>query len=195
MASRHPAPTTAGDIEDPDPSRGSRSRSNGRSTITILNTEPRLTWTDDFARVVRAHVDGYASDEDVARLKAEPEDWVEVLVDLRHRARTALDHVHSTVHGPERELVLEDFQSDYDRIEGVLQHQLALGTVDRAVDVVEGGPGPVPEIDEDLHPVLGFCLQACQVLVGRVAVDVGPDDASEVVGPGQAGLGVQDRDR
>ena len=114
VASRHPAPTTAGDIEDPDPSRGSRSRSNGRSTITILNTEPRLTWTDEFARVVRAHVDGYASDEDVARLKAEPEDWVEVLVDLRHRARTALDHVHSTVHGPERELVLEDFQSDYD---------------------------------------------------------------------------------
>ena len=42
-----------------------RGRSNGRSTITILNTEPRLTWTDDFARVVRAHVDGYASDEDV----------------------------------------------------------------------------------------------------------------------------------
>ena len=32
---------------------------------------------------------------------------MEVLVDLRHRARTALDHVHLTVHGPERELVLE----------------------------------------------------------------------------------------
>ena len=56
-----------------------------------------------------------------ARLQEAPEDWVEVLVDLRHRARTALDHVHETVHGPERELVLEDFQSDYDRIDAVLR--------------------------------------------------------------------------
>jgi len=77
----------------------------------------------------------------------------------------------------------------------VLQHQLALRPVDRAVDVIEGGPGPVPEIDEDLDPVLWFRHQARDVLVGRVAVDVGPDDTSEVVGPGQAGLGVQDRDR
>jgi len=77
----------------------------------------------------------------------------------------------------------------------VLQHQLALWPVDRAVDVVEGGPGPVPEVDEDLDPVLWCCLQARDIVVGRIAVDVGPDDTSEVVGPGQAGLGVQDRDR
>ncbi|MBW3603779.1 MAG: DEAD/DEAH box helicase [Actinobacteria bacterium] len=65
-------------------------------------------------------LDGIVSDEDLEVLEAHEEDWVTALHELRRAVLATIDHVSQTVTGPERRLVLSDFEAERDRIERML---------------------------------------------------------------------------
>ncbi len=66
--------------------------------------------------LAQAELDGWLDEAGLARLRADQQGWIEVLEALQRTAEKNLAHVRSTVHGPERRLVLEDFEADRDRI-------------------------------------------------------------------------------
>ena len=97
--------------------------------------------TDGFRQLVQAHLDGLASEADVALLSERVDDWVYALEGLLDDAEEALRRVRANVTGPERELVIADFTDEVVRIQRQL---VALG--------VE--PEHPIEVDEDL-PYVG----------------------------------------
>ncbi|HUG84762.1 MAG TPA: DEAD/DEAH box helicase [Euzebya sp.] len=74
----------------------------------------------DYRRMAQRHLDGVASDRDLTLLEANEPEWIIALGHLLKLADADLDRVRSNVHGPERPLVLEDFESDRARIAEVL---------------------------------------------------------------------------
>ncbi len=86
------------------------------------------------------------------------DDWIWVLEDLLDEAEDALDRVRRTVHGPERELVLRDFEDEFWRIDAVL--------VELTGEQLEPEPQPTPaavapalEPEPDVPPVTTPQLQ------------------------------------
>ena len=74
-------------------------------------------------------------------LTDDPAGWAEALEGLLRVAERDLAHVRSTVHGPERRLVLEDFGAERDRIAGALERlrdQLEDRSADEDEDDDEG---------------------------------------------------------
>ena len=86
---------------------------------TSTQKEETIT-TEDFRRLVQAHLDGVASQADQAILAASEDDWIWVLEELLDEVEESLDRARKTVHGPERELVLADFADEYWRIDAAL---------------------------------------------------------------------------
>ena len=70
--------------------------------------------------LAQAHLDGLATDEDLAILESDEERWVVALHELRRDVRATIDRVARTVTGPERDLVLADFDDERVRIESML---------------------------------------------------------------------------
>jgi hypothetical protein len=56
-------------------------------------------------------------DADVARLEDHPDDWVGALQDLRRQVLVTLDRLREDLAGPERDLVLDDFDDERRRID------------------------------------------------------------------------------
>ena len=75
---------------------------------------------EGFDQLVQAHLDRRASEADLAVLAAHEDDWIWTLEQLLDAAEAKLEKVRSNVWGPERELVLADFQTEIDQIEDVL---------------------------------------------------------------------------
>jgi hypothetical protein len=69
---------------------------------------------------VQAHLDGFAREADLAVLHANEALWVATLHRLAGEAERALENVRSTVSGPERAVVVADFEAECDRIDAVL---------------------------------------------------------------------------
>ena len=73
-----------------------------------------------FDQLVQAHLDRRATEADLAVLAAHEDDWIWTLEQFLDTAEAALERVRSNVWGPERELVLADFQAEVDQIEDAL---------------------------------------------------------------------------
>ena len=75
---------------------------------------------EEFRLLVQLHLDGFASAADIAVLEASPDDWADDLELMLDAAEAKLDRVRKTVQGPEREMVIADFEAECDRIEDAL---------------------------------------------------------------------------
>ncbi len=80
------------------------------------DTRTRPITAADFQELAQAHLDGLASDEDVAVLEEHDREWVLALRALRDEADATLQRVRSNVTGPERDLVIADFEEERERI-------------------------------------------------------------------------------
>ena len=74
----------------------------------------------DFAEAVRRHVDGSASDADLAVLQANTRLWVRALYRLLDDVAESIDTVRATVRGHQRALIVADLEEDYRAIDAVL---------------------------------------------------------------------------
>lgn len=74
----------------------------------------------DFAEAVRRHVDGLASDADMALLEANTRLWVRALYRLLDDVAESIDAVRATVRGHQRALIMADLENDYRAIDAVL---------------------------------------------------------------------------
>ena len=74
----------------------------------------------DFAEAVRRHVDGLASDADLALLEANTRLWVRALYRLLDDVAESIDAVRATVKGHQRALIVADLENDYRAIDAVL---------------------------------------------------------------------------
>ncbi len=73
-----------------------------------------------FQQLVQAHLDGFAGADDVALLEEREDDWVATLQWFLREADARLQRVRATVTGPERTLVLADFEEERRRIADLL---------------------------------------------------------------------------
>jgi len=105
-------------------------------------SQPRTSLTpSDYDRLSQAHLDGMASEDEVALLEAREDEWLLSLKQLRKEADIALRRVRSEVTGPERRLVLEDFEEELRRIDQ------AIGALAGTPPEDEGAPPPAPADD------------------------------------------------
>lgn len=74
----------------------------------------------EFQRLAQAHLDGLATDRDLEHLQANEDHWVSALRALRQEVLQTLDRVRREVRGPERPLVIEDFEGELERIDEAL---------------------------------------------------------------------------
>ena len=65
----------------------------------------------DYAALAQRALDGHATSDDLAILRDHPVEWEEALVALHERAVSDLQDLRQRVRGPERALVLEDFDA------------------------------------------------------------------------------------
>jgi hypothetical protein len=109
---------------------------------TPISTSTQPTWVtiERFEQIVQAHLDGLASQDDVALLEARREDWVETLRRLHRDVEATLERLEETVTGPERELVLDDFDGERRRIVAALT-----ALVGPSDPMVRDEPEPEPE--------------------------------------------------
>ena len=118
-----------------------------RGTISTTTSHAPLA-PEDLQQLVRAHLDGLASQADVALLEQHEDDWVFELERLLDEAEDALDRVRRTVRGPERDLVVEDFENEYWRIENLLVEI----TGEEAEYEPEPEPRPAPRQQAEPEP-------------------------------------------
>ena len=79
-----------------------------------------MALSTDFAGAVRRHVDGLASDADLALLEANTRLWVRALYRLLDDVAESIDAVRATVRGHQRALIVADLENDYRAIDAVL---------------------------------------------------------------------------
>jgi hypothetical protein len=112
------------------------------------STQPGPLTAERFEHLVQAHLDGLASDDEVALLAADEKAWADALRRLLADVEAKLERLRTTVTGPERELVLEDFDLERRGIRAALVELLgedALGDDDDDQDEDEDGGQPDPE--------------------------------------------------
>ena len=101
----------------------SLSRASATSTKegTIATKTPSVSLTADRAQqLAQSHLDGLASEDELALLERHEADWIEALHALRAQVQGKIDRLAEQVSGPERDLVLADFEEERDRIDEVL---------------------------------------------------------------------------
>jgi hypothetical protein len=103
------------------PSRrgGGGSPAPGGITIASPARGRRLT-PEDLRELAQAHLDGLASDADVARLSSDEQGWIDALRWLRRDVGRTIQRLEREVTGPERTLVLADFEEERERIDDAL---------------------------------------------------------------------------
>ncbi len=74
----------------------------------------------DFAEAVRRHVDGLASDSDLALLEANTRLWVRALYRLLDDVAESIDSVRASVRGHRRAMIVADLEADYRAVDAVL---------------------------------------------------------------------------
>ncbi len=73
-----------------------------------------------FADLVQAHVDGRASDDDLAVLQSHPKAWAAALLRLLDTIDLTIERLEKTLRGRERSMVLADFEAEYQRVDELL---------------------------------------------------------------------------
>jgi hypothetical protein len=109
---------------------------------TISTSTPQLDslTSAQFLDLVQAHLDGMAGEAEVALLQANEKSWVAALLRLYDDAQEALDEVNRRVRGPERSLVLSDFENEVARIDAQL------------TSLIGPPPGSKPRPDQQQQP-------------------------------------------
>ena len=79
-----------------------------------------MALSSDFAQAVRRHVDGLASDADLALLEANTRLWVRALYRLLDDIAESIDSVRATVRGHQRAMIVADLEEDYRAVDAVL---------------------------------------------------------------------------
>ena len=85
-----------------------------------MTAKPLPVPPDDFLQLVQSHLDGQATDADMALLKSHERAWVAALLRMLDNVDLAIDRIDRKLKGSERSLVLADFESEYQRIDDVL---------------------------------------------------------------------------
>jgi superfamily II DNA or RNA helicase len=85
--------------------------------ISTTPDRPRRLGPEKYRAYAQAHVDGTATEQQIAALEAHPDEWVKALEGLRVDVLRKLDTVQRQVQGPERALVLADFDDERERLE------------------------------------------------------------------------------
>ena len=114
------------------------------ATISTRTAETSVD-PDQFRDLAQAHLDGVASDDDVARLQADPSEWVAALKGLRTQLRQKIERLEGEVTGPERDLVLQDFEEELARIDDRLTD---LGAAPNTSET-DQPQGPVTDVASD----------------------------------------------
>ncbi len=91
-----------------------------------------------FAALVQAELDGYATDEQRALLKADRRRWEYAVEDLLDDVEDGLDSVRRSLSGPERNQVVADFEADRHDLIRALRR--ARGVPEDADDGLDDGP-------------------------------------------------------
>jgi hypothetical protein len=74
----------------------------------------------EWRELAQAQLDGLASTADLEVLARHQEDWIDALHSLRREVQTTLQRLAREVTGPERQLVLDDFEAERGRIDDML---------------------------------------------------------------------------
>jgi superfamily II DNA or RNA helicase len=104
--------------------------------------------SSEFFDVVQAHLDGLASDDDEALLRAHEKSWVAALLRMLDDVGLAIDRANRDLKGPERSLVVSDFELEWRRIDEVLTD--LVGPADKPSNEPASAP-----VDEPAEPVTG----------------------------------------
>ena len=137
---------------------------------------------EELRRLVRAHLDGLASDAEAAVLAANEDDWIWELERLLDQAEDALDHVRRTVQGPERPLVLADFEDEYRRIDRLL-FEITGEEAEEARPEPQREPAPAkePEPAVVLPPALQLSWTRGRVVAWFAGAGTDPEPADTVL--------------
>ncbi|MDH3294318.1 MAG: DEAD/DEAH box helicase [Acidimicrobiia bacterium] len=103
--------------------------------------------SSEFFDVVQAHLDGLASDYEVALLRSHEKSWVAALLRLLDDASLAIDRANRDLKGSERALVVADFEREWKRIDEVLTELVGPNS--------KSGPSAQPAESEPAVPVVG----------------------------------------
>jgi superfamily II DNA or RNA helicase len=95
-------------------------RDGKKETTITTTTTPRPVTLGDFRELAQAHLDGLATAPERAALEAHREEWAEALGAMREDVLATIERLRKQVHGPERNLVLADFDEERDRIDDML---------------------------------------------------------------------------
>ncbi len=90
------------------------------SRTATATLDPHLALSENFALAVRRHVDGTASDAELALLQANTRLWVRALYRLLDDVAESTEKVRSTVRSHQRRQIVADLEDDYKAIEAVL---------------------------------------------------------------------------
>ena len=84
-----------------------------------MSHEPgsRRPTPEDLRELAQSHLDGLASEADLEHLQADESGWVDALRWLRREVSRTISRVEREVTGPERTMVLADFEDERERID------------------------------------------------------------------------------
>jgi hypothetical protein len=93
----------------------------------------------EFQELAQAHLDGLATDADLEILGSHEDEWVEALEALHRDTQATIDRVRDEVRGPERALVLADFEEERARIDDMLVELTGSSPATRATEAARRG--------------------------------------------------------
>ncbi len=115
-------------------------------------------------------------------LRAHEEDWIDALRALHRRVKATLDRVAREVNGPERSLVLADFEAERDRIETTLAELTGSGS-QAPVTAAPAADDPADDDPEPLitEPQLQLTWDEGRVLAWAASSGAGPEPTQAVI--------------
>ena len=128
-----------------------------------------------FQQLVQAHLDGLASESDIAVLEEHEDDWVRTLRRLLRETDATLEHVRVNVTGRERNLVIADFEEERGRIDAALKALTAAPS--ETAPAAEAPSSPEAEVPSPGIPQLQLSWAPGQVVawVGGAGAEPGDD--------------------
>lgn len=107
--------------------------------ITTSTVSQKPLSSSELCDLVQANLDGVATEAEVAYLRTNQPAWVAALLRLYDNAEHALDRVNRQVRGPERAIVLADFEGELGRIDAMLTELVGPSSTPQANE-----PGAIP---------------------------------------------------
>lgn len=139
------------------------------TTTSTATLDPNLALSEDFAELVRRHVDGRATADELELLRANEQVWARALYRLLDDVAESIDDVRATVRGHQRAMIVADLEADYKAVDNVLAR-----LVGPARAPFGGGESEAGVAELQLSWIPG------RVIAWAAGPGAAPDDASEV---------------